>query len=64
MANRLPPVDPQLVEWLEAKWPNRVPDIDEADREIWAAVGRQEVIAYIKGIANKTVKENLGYANR
>ena len=61
MANkRLPPVDSALIERLAAKYPNRVPTPDMTDREIWIAVGKQDVIAYLKGVANRIVKENLG----
>ncbi len=56
---RLPPVDPALIEWLVAKYPNCVPSLDYNDREVWIAVGRQQVIAHLQGIANKIVKENL-----
>lgn len=55
----LPPVDPLLVEWLEAKYPNRVPSIDAEAREVWAAVGEQRVIDYLKAIILRTAKDNL-----
>ncbi len=62
MANkkRLPPVDQSLIDFLVAKYPNAVPDLEASDRQVWAAVGRQQVITFLKGIANKTVKDNLG----
>lgn len=56
---KLPPVDPSLVEHLERKWPNSVPDLDASDREVWAAVGRQEVIRYLRALTLKIAKENL-----
>ena len=59
MASRLPPVDPKLIEWLAASFPNRVPAIDESEREIWAKVGEQRVIDRLRLVVVKTLKENL-----
>lgn len=41
-------IPPVLVEYIEAIWPNRAPSIRDSDREVWASVGRQEVIAELK----------------
>lgn len=61
MAGRpLPPVDPALIEWLEVKYPNRVPPLEASSRQVGALVGQQEVISHIRGILAKTVKDNLG----
>ena len=56
---RMPPVDPALIEWLEKKYPNEVPPLEASSRQIGALVGNQEVIAYIKRILARTVKDNL-----
>jgi len=59
MPKALPSVDPQLIEWLEAQYPNRVPDIEARDRDVWAAVGQQQVITYLKAVAAKIERVNL-----
>lgn len=41
----LPQVDDELIEWLQDLYPNRVPDIDSPEREVWALVGEQRVVA-------------------
>ena len=33
-----------LVKWLDQMYPNRVPRMDAADREIWAYVGQRELV--------------------
>lgn len=55
----LPPVDPKLIEWLEARYPNRVPDLADSEREVWAKVGEQRVISTLKQVIAKVIKENL-----
>jgi hypothetical protein len=59
-SKRLPPVDPLLVEWLERNYPNKVPGIEDSDREVWAKVGEQRIITQLRGIINRIAKENLG----
>jgi len=41
-------IDPVVIAGLKRIYPNTVPSINATDREIWAAVGRQEVIAYLE----------------
>jgi hypothetical protein len=55
----LPPVDPALVEWLERKFPNKVPRIEDPEREVWAKVGEQRVIQVLRQVIEKITKENL-----
>ena len=49
----------QLLADLKARFPNQVPTITASDREIWAAVGRQEVIQHIEELllSDETQKE-------
>jgi hypothetical protein len=48
---RLPFVDAALVEYVTTLFPNRVPAIDATDREIWASVGAQRVVAKLRSLA-------------
>lgn len=41
-------IEPVVIAGLKRIYPNTVPAITATDREIWAAVGRQEVIAYLE----------------
>ena len=41
---KAPPIDPDLVSWLQELHPNRVPSPEHTDREVWMAVGRQQAI--------------------
>jgi len=41
-------IDPVVIAGLNRIYPNSVPSSNATDREIWAAVGRQEVIAYLE----------------
>lgn len=56
---KTPPVDPALVEWLEKRYPNQVPRIEDSDREIGAKIGEQRVIDALRGIVQKIRRENL-----
>lgn len=49
MAERqIPPVSLALIEELLSIYPNQVPRIDATEREVWASVGVQKVIAKLK----------------
>lgn len=56
---QLPPVDPALIEWLEDRFPNQVPDIDDSDRRVWMKAGHQEVITELKRVVEKIARANL-----
>lgn len=56
---RLPAVDPQLVEWLTRVFPDKCPDPEDTDREIWMAVGKQEVIKMLRARVNEQTEDNL-----
>lgn len=44
----LPPITEALIQWLQELYPDRVPQLDTPDREVWAAVGEQTVIARLR----------------
>jgi len=48
-----PPVDQSLVDWLSSVIPNRCPNIGDSEREIWIAVGRQDVIQTLRALAKE-----------
>jgi hypothetical protein len=43
-------VSRELLAWLKEKFPDRVPRLADTDREVWAAVGRQDLIRYLQGL--------------
>jgi hypothetical protein len=49
---KLPYVDLKLVEYLGRIFPNKLPAIDVSERELWASVGAQRVIAKLQAVAN------------
>jgi hypothetical protein len=52
-----PPVVPKdLLEYLEKCFPNRAPKIDTSVRQVWAAVGRQDVIEHLRFLFNRQNK--------
>lgn len=46
MNNELPcpPIDSQLIDFLSSQFPNKTPDPNWSDREVWMAVGAQLVV--------------------
>ena len=39
-----PPIPPELVRWLEETFPERCPDIDATDRQVWWYAGKRELV--------------------
>lgn len=54
-----PAVSAELVEALERLYPDRCPSPDASDREIWRAVGRAEVVRFLRELSKQvpTMKE-------
>lgn len=46
------PVD--LLEALEERFPVQLPDLSTSDRAIWASVGRQQVIGFLRDMHERT----------
>lgn len=63
MTKSLPPLDDEVIEWLQAQFPNTVPSIDARDRDVWAAVGQQQVIAQLRVLALKIARQVSGPRN-
>lgn len=51
MDRKSPLVSPELVKWLSDVFPDRVPSVADSDREIWMAVGRQDVIRKLRKLS-------------
>lgn len=45
---KAPYIDPALVVWLERVFPNKCPKVADTEREIWMAVGTQNIIANLR----------------
>lgn len=43
----IPPLDAVLVEALDKRFPERCPDPDWPDRQVWIEVGKREVIRFL-----------------
>lgn len=48
MDHQFPPVPLQLLEALEAQFPNQVPELSDTERQIWAKVGNQQVLRFMR----------------
>ena len=48
-----PHVKTNIIDKLEEMLPNEVPSLDFTEREVWAAVGVQSVISFLKSISIK-----------
>jgi len=45
-----PRVPTDLLEALMERFPNQCPSISTPERELWAAVGRAEVVTFLRGM--------------
>jgi len=43
-----PPVPLELLEELERRFPNRVPNITDSDRQVWVKVGQSAVVSFLR----------------
>ncbi len=43
----LPYIPPDLLSSLEARYPDRCPDIQDSDRVIWFKAGQRQVVNYL-----------------
>lgn len=48
-----PAVSLELLEALSAIYPNRLPDLHVHERELYASIGRQQVIAFLTEMHNR-----------
>jgi hypothetical protein len=45
-----PNIEKALLEHLSEQFPDQVPDISLSEREVWARVGEQRIVRYLKMI--------------
>ncbi len=57
----VPYVPPELVDFLEGVYPDRVPDISISDREFGAKYGQREVINYLKQLVQNQEEDMKDY---
>lgn len=55
----LPSIDPDLVESLSQRFPDRCPDITLSDREIWFQAGQRSVVNFLKYTRDKQVESRF-----
>ena len=58
-SDRHPPVSPLLVDHLATLYPDKVPDLGMTDREVWIAVGRQDVIRKLRQMAQPSAEQHV-----
>lgn len=44
----MPQLSPELIEALDARFPNRSPSLKMSDREVWAAAGAAGVVGFLR----------------
>lgn len=59
MASKAPIINPELIEYLETMFPDRVPDVQDPDRNIWMAVGAVSVVRHLKMLLKEQEKNIL-----
>jgi hypothetical protein len=47
---KTPYVPEELVDWLDARFPDRCPDPSDSDREIWAKAGARRVVDTLRAM--------------
>lgn len=58
MASEKQPHVPQaVIDYLASIYPDRVPHASMTDREIWMAVGRQDVIRKLRQMASSALEQ-------
>tara|TARA_Y100001938_G_scaffold123630_1_gene173052 strand:- start:1158 stop:1358 length:201 start_codon:yes stop_codon:yes gene_type:complete len=56
----LPDIPKILLEELEARFPEKCPDIGATDREIWMYVGQRSVIRLLWEHYNRSIENQIG----
>lgn len=59
MAEKIPYIAPEIVEWLTKIFPLAPPNEADSDRQIWIAVGAQKVLKKIKQVSDEQQKNVL-----
>ena len=59
--DKSPPISQELITFLDARYPDQVPNPEETDRQIWRRVGNVEVVRFLKRLfeeQNENILEN------
>lgn len=54
----IPHVTPELIEYLEALYEDRSPDLNDADRKIWFRAGQVDVVKHLRRVFEEQ-QENI-----
>lgn len=55
----IPAIPPALITALEARFPNRCPQINDSERLIWMNAGKAELIQWLRDTHNRRCQEGL-----
>ncbi len=58
--DKVPAIDTALVEWLEQIYPDRCPNPNMSDREIWIACGAVGVTRKLRALLEEQWENKLG----
>lgn len=58
--DRFPYVDKQILEYLEKLYPDKAPEPDDTDREIWMNRGAVGVVRHLRRVYNEQTENMLG----
>jgi len=56
---KVPIISEHLVEYLQKAYPDRCPDIDDEDREIWFHCGAVSVVKHLQRLLTEQEKKNI-----
>ena len=55
-----PPISKQVLDYIDKRFPERCPDINDTDREIWVKTGNRAVFHHLKAVFNyQNNKQNI-----
>lgn len=46
--DKAPPISQELITFLDARYPDKSPNPDDTERQIWRKVGNVEVVRFLK----------------
>lgn len=60
MADKIPYIDVGLLRFLEQSYPDRCPDLDTTDRELWFHCGAVSVVKHLRRLHEDQHEKELG----
>ncbi|RTL93870.1 hypothetical protein EJV44_15475 [Ancylobacter aquaticus] len=63
LEDQFPPVPEALVAALERRFPDRAPNMEASDREVWAGVGSVRVVRFLRQQLEQQKEELLDYVH-